>query len=80
MSGTNVTLSFERDIKGLFRTRDVTAMKNVAGFDLHKYEDVKANADEIQKRLQDGSMPCDSAWLQSDVDKFASWKQEGMPA
>ena len=44
MNTGNAKVSYEQDIKPLFRARDVTAMRNAAGWDLHRYEDVKANA------------------------------------
>lgn len=69
---------FEEDIKPLFRPRDVTVMRNVAGFDLSKYEDVKANADKIAQRLRI-NMPCDGLWPEEDIKKLESWKDGGMP-
>ncbi|WOH63673.1 hypothetical protein [Bradyrhizobium sp. BWA-3-5] len=78
MNVTEGNLSFEADIKDLFRARDVAAMKNVADLDLHDYEDVKENAQKILDRLQAGTMPCDGAWPNSKVDKFAMWKEQGM--
>jgi hypothetical protein len=71
--------SFEEDIKPLFRPRDVNVMRNVAGFDLSKYEDVKANVDRIFERLQ-LDMPCDGLWPAEDLAKFKAWKDGGMPA
>jgi hypothetical protein len=71
---------FAADIRPLFRARDVNAMKVFAGFDLHDYDDVKANAPAILKRLQDRSMPCDGAWPQSDIDLFANWIDSGTAA
>ena len=68
---------FETDVKGLFRERDVRAMR--FAFDLSKYEDVKGNADGILQMVSDGSMPCDGAWPQEQVDLFRSWVQAGMP-
>ena len=43
-------LSFARDIRPLFRDRDIGAMSSM--FDLSSYEDVRANADGIYKRLR----------------------------
>lgn len=71
--------SFVEDIKPLFRERDVIVMEAVGGFNLHKYEDVKANAEKILERLKI-DMPCDGLWPQSDIDKFAAWRNGGMPA
>lgn len=71
------SLSFGRDIKHLFRDRDVDEM--LSWFDLSKYEDVKEHAAAIHERIEDGSMPCDAEWSREDVDKFKSWMDAGCP-
>ena len=71
--------SFEEDIKPLFRPRDVIVMEALKGFNLHKYEDVKANADRILVKLGI-DMPCDGLWPPEDIAKFKAWKDGGMPA
>ena len=48
-------LSFDRDVKPLFRERDRGSM--LATFDLWQRDDVAENADAILKALEDGSMP-----------------------
>lgn len=73
------TPGFEQDIKPLFRVRDVNIMEMIAGFNLHKFEDVKANAEAIFKKLND-DMPCDGLWPAEDIKKFEDWKNGGMPA
>lgn len=75
----DAVLSFEEDIKPLFRPRDVNVMQAEAGFNLHKYEDVKAKAGKILERLR-LDMPCDGLWPEEDVKKFEAWKDDGMPA
>jgi hypothetical protein len=73
-----MALSFERNIRPLFRdSQDVDSMKDY-GLDLSSYEDVKAHAGAIQARLEDGSMPCDGPWLQEQLDLFKQWMEEGM--
>ena len=69
------TLSFERDIKPLFREKDRTSMSKA--FDLWSATDVAAQGQAILGRLRDGSMPCDGAWPAANVDTFASWLSEG---
>ena len=69
------TLSFERDIKPLFREKDRTSMSKA--FDLWSATDVAAHGQAILGRLRDGSMPCDGAWPAANVDTFASWLSEG---
>lgn len=68
-------LSFAKDIHPLFRERDVQSMQ--FAFDLGSYEDVKASAEGIYERLNDGSMPCDGAWPQDRVALFRQWIDEG---
>lgn len=70
--------SFAEDIKPLFRPLDVNVMRAIGGFDLHDYDDVKAKAQKILDRLEDGSMPCDGAWPLADIDLFKQWMDKGM--
>jgi hypothetical protein len=63
--------SFERDIGPLFRTEDVESM--LFAFDLRSYDDVRENADEILERLEEGSMPCDELWPQTQIERFRAW-------
>ncbi len=71
-------LSFERDIKPLFRTKDRDSM--LAAFDLFDYADVVGNADAILGSLRSGQMPCDGAWPDAHVDKLQQWIELGKPA
>jgi hypothetical protein len=73
--GDNLMPSFARDIRSLFRTEDVEAMRYA--FDLSKYDDVKAQAEAIYSRLADGSMPCDGAWPADRIALFRRWVDEG---
>jgi hypothetical protein len=68
-------ISFEKDIKPLFRVKDINAMKRF--FDLSDYDDVQSFADGILAKLSSGSMPCDGAWPQEQVDLFRRWVQGG---
>jgi hypothetical protein len=68
-------LSFERDIKPLFREKDRTSMSRA--FDLWSATDVAAHGQAILARLQDGSMPCDGTWPADKVDTFATWLNAG---
>ena len=61
-------VSFERDIRPLFRDGDINSMSAV--FDLSSYQDVRANADAIYEQLAEGSMPCDGAWPAEQVERF----------
>jgi hypothetical protein len=70
-------ISFGSDIKPLFREKDRNSMRGA--FDLWSYSDVRAHADAIAARLKNGSMPCDGAWPQEQVDAFEAWVSQGAP-
>jgi hypothetical protein len=71
-------LSFDRDIKPLFRTKDRDSMAQA--FDLFDYDDVVENADAIVGSLRSGQMPCDGAWPAGQVDTLQQWVDQGKPA
>ena len=71
-------VSFEADIKPLFRERDQRSM--VSHFDLWAYDDVKANAAAILEAVSSGSMPCDGEWPAENVSKFKAWVDSNYPA
>jgi hypothetical protein len=75
-SGGN-ELSFERDIKPLFRGKDRDSM--LQAFDLFEYEDVVEHADAIVGALRSGRMPCDGAWDDSEIEKLQHWIDQGTP-
>jgi hypothetical protein len=78
VSASSQPISFEQDIKPLFRDHDRESMKRA--FDLWSYDDVAQNSDAIVGRLRDGSMPCDGAWPPDQVAVFQRWIDAGMPA
>ncbi len=71
-------LSFEQDIKPLFREGDRQSMK--WAFDLWSSDDVAQNSDAILERLRNGTMPCDGAWPDEQVAVFQRWVDAGSPA
>jgi hypothetical protein len=71
-------MSFERDIKPLFRDIDRDAMES--SFDLWDYDDVRDNADAILTAVEGGGMPCDGAWSPEQIEAFRTWVDAGMPA
>ena len=73
----NDPTGFETDIKPLFREKDRQSM--LRHFDLWSYDDVSRYADAILARLRDGSMPCDGAWPQEQVDLFQRWSENAKP-
>ena len=78
MSATGEPLSFERDIKPLFREGDRQSMKSA--FDLWSYDDVVGNGDAILEQLSAGTMPCDGAWPEGQIEVVRSWLEAGTPA
>lgn len=70
--------TFENDVKPLFRERDRGAMLGVAQFDLWSRDDVAEHSQDILRRLEDGSMPCDQSWPQERVAIFREWVEAGM--
>jgi hypothetical protein len=71
-------VSFERDVRPLFREQDRDAMS--FAFDLWSYDDVSDHADAILGAVSAGAMPCDSRWEQDRVELFRRWAQEGKAA
>jgi hypothetical protein len=71
-------VGFDRDVRPLFRDRDVTSMSSA--FDLSSYDDVRAHADSILTVLSDGRMPCDGPWPADRVALFREWVDAGCPA
>jgi hypothetical protein len=70
-------LSFDTDIKPLFRERDQRSMR--FAFDLWSPDDVRQNADAILARLREGSMPCDGRWPGAQIELFQRWTESGKP-
>lgn len=71
------SVSFEADVKPLFREGDRRAM--LSAFDLWAYPDVSAHADAILRAVASGSMPCDSEWPQEQVAVLRRWVEAGKP-
>jgi hypothetical protein len=70
-------MSFDSDIKPLFREKDRDSMRRA--FDLWSYADVQVHADAIAERLKNGTMPCDGAWPAAQVGIFERWVEQGKP-
>ena len=68
---------FETQIKPMFREHDRESMER--SFDLWSYDDVSRLAEPILARLREGTMPCDGAWPQAQVDLFQRWAENGKP-
>jgi hypothetical protein len=75
---TDDDVSFEQDIRPLFRPEDQESM--AWAFDLSSYDEVKEHATAILDRLREGSMPCDGEWPDERIELFARWLDTGMRA
>ena len=71
------SVSFERDIKPLFRERDRGAMLFL--FDLWSFDDVRRHANRILPAVRAGVMPCDGHWPHEQVDLLERWIESGAP-
>jgi hypothetical protein len=78
VSVTDEPISFETQIKPLFREGDRKSMK--WAFDLWSHDDVAQNGEAILGRLHDGTMPCDGAWPDDRIELFQRWVEAGSPA
>lgn len=70
--------TFERHVRPLFRPLDRRSMRST--FDLWSHEDVARQAGAILERLANGTMPCDGAWPDEQVQVFRRWVEAGAPA
>jgi hypothetical protein len=68
-------ISFETDIKPLFREGDRSAM--LFAFDLWSRDDVSRHSDAILDAVRSGSMPCDETWPEEKVDLLQRWIDGG---
>ena len=78
MSTSDESISFEQDIRPLFREHDRDSMERA--FDLWSHDDVARHSDAILARLRDGTMPCDGAWPDEQVAILQRWVDAGTPA
>ena len=73
--GPTSPLSFERDIRPLFREKDRDSM--LRAFDLWSHGDVVSHQDGVASQLANGTMPCDGAWSSDRLAVFQRWIAEG---
>lgn len=75
-------LSFAKDIRPMFRSVDVNHMKGL-GVKLDDYSfmsDPTANyhnAQAVEDRLRDQSMPPDKPWTPDEINRYAKWRSDG---
>jgi hypothetical protein len=71
------TLSFEKNVRPLFRERDRGSMRDK--FDLWSRDDVVEHSEAILAVLESGKMPCDGPWPDDQIRLFRRWVESGMP-
>jgi CDGSH-type Zn-finger protein/truncated hemoglobin YjbI len=76
LPGPGQAVGFAAHIKPLFRARDRQSMS--FAFDLWSYDDVRAHAADIARRLHDGTMPCDGTWSAARIEVFQRWADTGL--
>jgi hypothetical protein len=69
--GPPAELSFEHDVRPMFRDKDRSSM--LKHFDLWSHSDVRAHQDAILDKLRQGRMPCDGPWPPERVAAFQRW-------
>ena len=71
-------VSFATHVKPMFRATDRQSM--LFAFDLWSYDDMRAHAADVLDRVANGTMPCDGAWPDEQVQVFRRWTESGTPA
>lgn len=74
--GPDERVGFIDHVKPLFRKMDRESMSFV--FDLWQSADVRRHANEILRRLESGTMPCDGEWPKEKIDLFRRWVETDM--
>ena len=74
---TAMSVSFETQIRPMFRDKDIAEMIDVMQLDLASYEAVRDNADAIYGQVESGWMPCDVPWNPEQVALFKQWIDGG---
>jgi hypothetical protein len=76
-----MALSFDTDIRPLFRDGDIECMRN-AGIKLDDpaWMCVPANAQSVYSQVSAGHMPPDAPWSADRVSQFKKWMDAGYPA
>lgn len=70
--------SYARDIRPLFRDKDVVAMSFM--LDLASYDEVRESAESVYERIADGTMPCDDPWPAERLELLRRWIDAGAQA
>jgi twitching motility protein PilT len=78
LTGSRNGLSFERDIKPMFKEDQRMQMK--WAFDLWDYDNVKENISDILKRIEGGDVPFEDGWPKEQLAVLRSWMREGLMA
>ena len=76
--GQSERVSYETDIRSLFRDFDVEILQRLDGIDLNDVENVRTHGEELRERLNKGSFPYDACWSDDRIDLFNRWIDSGM--
>ena len=71
-------VGYRSDIRPLFRDFDVETLQRLDGIELNDVNSVRANVEELQERLNKGSLPYDACWSGAQIDLFNRWVDSGM--
>jgi len=77
LPGPDEAISFAKHVRPLFRPYDRQSM--MFAFDLWSHEHAARHANEILRRLESGTMPCDGAWPSEKLEVFRRWVASGTP-
>ncbi|MDJ0600473.1 MAG: ferritin-like domain-containing protein [Crocosphaera sp.] len=71
-------LSYQADIRPLFREFDYETLQRFDNIDLSDIENVRENIHTLQDRIQAGKLPYDACWPSKKIALFRRWVDEGM--
>ncbi len=71
-------LSYQTDIRPLFRDFDLETLKRFDRIDLNSLDSVRAHIETLRERLQAGKLPYDACWSSKQIALFRRWINQGM--
>ncbi len=71
-------VGYKSDIRPLFRDFDVETLQKLDGIDLNDVESVRSHREELQERLNQGSLPYDACLSGDQLELFNRWLDSGM--
>ena len=71
-------ISYETDIRPIFRDFDVETLQKLDGIDLNDVESVRDRAEELRERFDKGYLPYDACLSEDFIELFDRWIDSGM--